>query len=153
MNDNGGGDGDIDNTATSTTTGYLFPRHLSAEVPILESARMPDIDVEKLIWDGDSFEDADDPTGPYLNSGTNPVFKFVVTNIGEVTLDTITLSDNPVISPFYGDYTGGVLSGTCGITPASMAPDATFTCYGTLPWAAGQNEDTATATGGVRYRN
>ncbi|NIM93901.1 MAG: DUF11 domain-containing protein, partial [Anaerolineales bacterium] len=101
----------------------------------------PSIDVEKYVWDGTTWQDADEATGPYLLG--DPVFKFVVTNNGDVTLTGIALSDDPVIASFYAD---AALTTACDI-PTSMDPDDTFTCYGSLDWAAGQQTDTATASG------
>ncbi len=93
------------------------------------------IDVEKYIKNGvGAWQEADTPTGPYLNPGVNPQFKFVVTNIGNVTLTFLTLNDN-VLN----------LSG-CTI-PETLAPNASFECLVTGTWAAGQHTNTATATG------
>nr|MBN1229438.1 DUF11 domain-containing protein [Anaerolineae bacterium] len=102
----------------------------------------PAIDVEKYVWDGAVFVDADNPAGPYLLSGTDPVFKFVVKNTGNVTLGTVELSDSPVIMNFFADQ---ALTTAC-VIPTTLAPDATFTCYGSLVWAVGQQTDTATAS-------
>jgi hypothetical protein len=55
------------------------------------------IDVEKLVSidGGATFVDADTVTGPILlESGADPIFKFVVTNTGNVTLSNVTLSDS-----------------------------------------------------------
>ena len=56
----------------------------------------PAIDVEKLVSvdGGTSWVDADTATGPYLASGTSPQFKFVVTNTGNVSLSSISLTDS-----------------------------------------------------------
>ena len=51
---------------------------------------LPSIDVEKYVSvdGGTTWEDADAAPGPLmLSSGTNPQFKFVVTNTGNVALD------------------------------------------------------------------
>ncbi len=60
------------------------------------NAVAPEIDVEKLVSvdGGATYFDADDPTGPSLiESGAAPIFKFVVTNTGDVSLENIILSD------------------------------------------------------------
>ena len=102
----------------------------------------PSIDVEKDVWDGTIWVDADEVTGPNLAS--KPVkFRFVVTNTGDVELTNITLADNPIIANLYSDDT---LITAC-VLPTTLDPDGTFTCYGSLPWASGQQTDTATATG------
>ena len=53
----------------------------------------PAIDVEKYVSvdGGLTWLDADSPTGPYLNNGTAPQFKFVVTNTGNVALANVSL--------------------------------------------------------------
>jgi len=103
----------------------------------------PLIDVEKYVWDGTAWQDADAPAGPSLFA--DPLFKFVVTNTGPVALSQLTLTDLPAIAQFYAEP---ALTNPCAI-PASLAPAGTFTCYGTLPWHAGQQADTATATGSM----
>jgi hypothetical protein len=48
--------------------------------------------VEKYVSidGGANWVDADLATGPYLSSGTDPQFKFVVTNTGNVDLANVT---------------------------------------------------------------
>ena len=95
----------------------------------------PSIDVQKYVWDGAAFLDADTATGPFLLSSAGaPVFKFVVTNTGNVTLSSIALSDSPTIANFYGNQ---ALTTVCTI-PSTLAAGASFTCYGSLAWAADQ---------------
>ena len=103
------------------------------------------IDLEKAVWDGDTWHDADAPTGPYLQSTMNPVmFQFVITNTGNVTLSSVTLSDVPHITAFYINQ---ALTNPAEFPIASLAPSESVTVYGSLPWAAGQQTNTATATG------
>ena len=93
------------------------------------------IDVEKYVKNGAGvWKDADTATGPTLNPGVNPQFKFVVTNIGNVSLTGLTLKDN-VLN----------LSG-CSI-PSTLTPNGSFDCFVTGTWAAGQHTNKATATG------
>ena len=47
---------------------------------------------------GLTWLDADSPTGPYLNSGTAPQFKFVVTNTGNVALANVSLTTTSTAS-------------------------------------------------------
>src|SRR5262249_21499628 len=56
----------------------------------------PAIDVQKLVSvdGGASFDDANVAPGPTLLSDTDPVFQFVVTNTGNVTLTNVTLHDD-----------------------------------------------------------
>ncbi|HET9520758.1 MAG TPA: hypothetical protein VFO73_06925, partial [Candidatus Limnocylindrales bacterium] len=131
------------NSATACADPPTGPEVCDTDTTTTTITQVKSIDVEKYIWDGDSFEDADDATGPNLAPGTDPVFKFVVTNTGNVTLSSISLTDDPAIANLYSDQ---ALTTAC-VIPTTMAPVATFTCYGTLGWALGQQEDTATASG------
>ncbi|HCI55749.1 MAG TPA: hypothetical protein DFI01_07475 [Bacteroidales bacterium] len=54
----------------------------------------PSIDVEKYVWDGEEWQDADSAPGPDLLSGNNVQFKFVVKNTGNVDLEDIKLEDS-----------------------------------------------------------
>ncbi|RZN40520.1 MAG: DUF11 domain-containing protein [Methanosarcinales archaeon] len=125
-------------TADSDQTG---PETDNENVPIPQD---PSIDVEKYVSidDGTTWEDADAPTGPYLLSGTDPQFRFVVNNTGNVNLTGISLTDS--------DFT---LSG-CTVTDP-LTPGTSFVCYVTdASWAAGQHTDTASVTadfGGQTY--
>ncbi len=108
----------------------------------------PAIQVVKNISvdSGLTWVPADAVPGPYLLSGTNPLFQFEVMNTGNVTLTSIQLADTDM-SLFYDDID---LTTTCTI-PSMLDPGESFVCYGGLAWAAGQHQDTATA-GGV-YNN
>jgi LPXTG-motif cell wall-anchored protein len=99
------------------------------------------IDIEKYVWNGEDFEDADTATGPHLMS--DPVYKFVVKNTGNVTLDDIEFWDVPTISNFFDDQT---LMDPF-MLPETLAPNAGFTAYGTMDWEYGQQSDTAYVTG------
>jgi len=131
-------------TNTVTATGYdaiLYPTAYTdtdtASVVIL-FVPMPSIDVEKYVSvdGGASWEDADAAPGPNLPEGSDPQFKFVVTNTGNVELGSISLADSDFNS---------LLSG-CTI-PTTLAIGASFNCVITAPWAMGQHTDTATASG------
>jgi LPXTG-site transpeptidase (sortase) family protein len=99
------------------------------------------IDVEKNVWNGTAWEDADTGDGPTLLDGTDPIFRFVVTNTSNVALTNVQLSDNK-ISTLYSDE---ALTTPC-VEPASLAVSGSFTCYGSLPWASGNHENTATVS-------
>ena len=96
----------------------------------------PEIDVEKYVSidGGTTWVDADSATGPYLNTGTAPQFKFVVTNTGNVTLSSVTVTDSKFTLP-----TGCIVS--------TLAVGASDDCIVTGTWAAGQHKNTATASG------
>ncbi|MFN8489135.1 MAG: hypothetical protein U0350_16230 [Caldilineaceae bacterium] len=76
--------------------------------------------------------DADTITGPYLSVGSVVTWTYVITNIGNVTLTNVTLTD---------DKPGGVV---CPVT--TLAPNAMTTCT-TTGIAAGQYTNTAIVTG------
>ena len=94
----------------------------------------PAIDVEKYVSidGGTSWVDADTATGPYLTTGIDPQFKFVIENIGNVALTDVDLVD----SVFGNIHLDGAL-----------AVDAIETYYHTADWAAGQHMNEATVTG------
>jgi hypothetical protein len=97
------------------------------------------IDVEKYVWDGDSWEDADMAPGPILNQGTNPQFKFVVTNTGTGDLSNVTLTD----SDFNIDTTNGDKTYEIGNLAVNESKELIFTAS----WTAGQHTNTGTAYG------
>ena len=99
-------------------------------------AQNPAIDVEKYVSvdGGENWEDADDLTGPFFICDTDPQFKFVVTNTGNVDLTGITLTDS--------DFD---LSG-CTV-PSQLAVGEWFNCTVTDTWVIVQHTDTATVTG------
>jgi hypothetical protein len=90
------------------------------------------IDVEKYIWSGTDWVDADEATGPHLLLGTNPQFKFILTNPGEVTLSNVDLVDN-----MYGNIAldGNLLAGE------------SIEYFLAGSWEAGQHTNVATVTG------
>ena len=70
--------------------------------------------------------------GPYLLAGTDPQFRFVVTNTGNVPLSNIDLTDND-LGMITKDGTLGAGESVEYIVPGT--------------WAAGQHKNTATVTG------
>jgi hypothetical protein len=105
----------------------------------------PSIDVEKYVWDGATWHDADTATGPYLTSAQNPVvFRFVITNNSGVNLISVNLTDTDM-SVFYTDQ-ACTIPATFPI--ATLTPsDPPVTVYGKLAWAEGQHSNNATANG------
>jgi protein-disulfide isomerase len=103
------------------------------------------IDVEKFVYNGTAYEDADTVTGPYLTSAQNPViFKFTIKNDGDVALTDVNLTDTHVTT-FYTDEACTILASF----PTTLAVDETRVFYAELGWAAGQHTDTVTAEGTV----
>ncbi|MEF8718944.1 MAG: hypothetical protein V5B44_14955 [Candidatus Accumulibacter necessarius] len=98
------------------------------------------IDVEKYVSidGGANWVDADLATGPYLSSGTDPQFKFVVTNTGNVDLANVTLTDS--------DF--NIDGADKSVSIGALAAGASYELiYADAAWAAGQHTDTATASG------
>jgi len=133
--------GSVTNIATDQGTGggQTVTATDTDNVPLQQS---PKIDVEKLVSvdGGASFEDADTAPGPTLLSGTDPVFQFVVTNTGNVTLSNVLLHDDRF-------DLNGAAAGT-DVAIGTLAPGGTYTIASlTEPFESGQHTDTATATG------
>jgi hypothetical protein len=94
----------------------------------------PAIDIEKLVSvdGGLKFVDADDPLGPFVNEGSSVIFKFEVTNTGNVTLSNVKVVDTYL----------GVIKELSSMEPGRI-PDTTIT----VPAVLGQHTNTATAAG------
>ncbi len=110
----------------------------------------PAIDVEKFVSldGGATWLDADTAPGPNLLFGTNPQFRFIVRNTGNVTLTGISLTDSDFATT------------SCTIPGSLTANDGTngsgtdeFTCTITGTWVLGQHTNTATATGTYNSAN
>ena len=101
------------------------------------------IDLEKAVWDGATWQDANTPAGPYLTSAQNPViFRFVITNNDNVNLINVTLTDTDMF-PFYNDQACTSLASF----PTTLTMGQAKTYYGKLAWAPGQHSNNATASG------
>lgn len=111
---------------TSGTSGVYVSPNLVSE---------PDIDLEKLVSPdgGTTFFDADNPPGPNIPQGTNPVFRYIVTNTGNVTLTNITLTDDKL----------GVIT----VPQTTLDPGDSFIVDETGVWMLGANNNIATVTG------
>lgn len=113
---------------TSGTSGvYVSPNP--------ETLQAPSIDVEKLVSadGGTTFVDADTAPGPDIVQGTDPVFRYIVTNNGNETLNDITLTDSDL--------------GSIAIPTTTLAPGESFEVDVTGTWAEGQQTNTATVEG------
>lgn len=104
------------------------------------------IDLEKGVWNGVEFEDADEPPGPTLPSSQDPViFEFVISNNGNYPLTNVQLTDVPdVIGGLY--YTDNNCT-TLFTFPISLPAGDSVTVYGKRSWVAGQQSDNATVIG------
>jgi hypothetical protein len=92
------------------------------------------IDVERLVSPdgGLTYLDADTPPGPGIPQGTDPLYKFVVTNTGGRALTDVAVSDDVL--------------GPVGTVPAlGVGQSREWIVSGT--WSAGPHANTATASG------
>ncbi|MBK1657556.1 SdrD B-like domain-containing protein [Paracraurococcus ruber] len=91
----------------------------------------PKVDIEKLVSVdcGVTFADADSAPGPSLNQGTDPIFRFVVTNTGDVTLYNLIVSDDRL------DLNGSEDGTTIAIS--SLAAGKTYAFNVTGTWGSG----------------
>ncbi len=142
FDNNGGGNGVIENTAVATGT-YPSGTTSSNDSAAVTISLLPAISVVKEVSDdnGVTWDDANSAPGVYISIGNNPRFRFTVTNSGNVTLGSVTLSD-PEITNFYKSN----FVTPCA-PPSSLAPGENFTCYGQLSRIPGQQSNTATASG------
>ena len=119
----------------------IFTSIQIVSAPDGDGVPMPSIDLEKYVWDGSTYQDADLPTGPYLSSFYDPViFKFTIHNDGAIDLLYVNLTDTDMTS-FYDNE-------ACtdpAEFPTTLNIGETKTYYGKLSWAAGQHNNTATA--------
>ena len=97
-----------------------------------KAAAKPSIDIQKYVYDGSKWLDADTATGPSLSGG--PVkFKIVVKNTGTVSLTGITVSDSKY--------------GKVKLSTTTLAAGASTEATYSLSWASGQQVNTATVSG------
>jgi uncharacterized repeat protein (TIGR01451 family) len=132
------------NNATATGTPPVGPP-VSDTDPANYFGPPPSIDVEKYVWNGATWDDADAAPGASLIAAHNPVvFRFVITNNSGVNLTAVNLTDTHM-SAFYTDQncTTPAVFPITTLTPTGPP----VTVYGNLTWAEGQHTNNATATG------
>ncbi|RLE15594.1 MAG: hypothetical protein DRJ50_15855, partial [Actinobacteria bacterium] len=122
--------GQYENVAT--VTGIADPgtsnTRVSASDPSHYFAVVGSIDIEKAT----NGDDADDPTGPRIRVGDPVHWTYVVTNTGNTTLDSWTVSDNRGVTV------------TCPSVP--LVPGTPQTCSATGTARSGQYANIGTAT-------
>ncbi len=90
---------------------------------------------KQISGDNSTWINADLPPGLVVTVGSNVFYRFIVTNIGDVTLSPITLADNTY------DLSGAPV-------PPSLAPSESFVYYlGPILAVLGQHTNVATASG------
>lgn len=94
------------------------------------------LNVDKFVsTDGVNWDDAGEFPGPQVEVGAQVRFRFVLTNIGNVELSTLTLSDNVYDTS------------SCAL-PATLQPGTSHECIiGPFTAVEGQHTNTATASG------
>jgi hypothetical protein len=113
-------------------TGYYNEAPVTDEDPSHYYGSSGEIDIEKYVWNGTGWEDADTVTGPSLSSG--PVqFKIIVTNIGNVELTNIVVTDNKY--------------GPVALTTTTLGVGASTEAEYNMTWASGQQVNTADVEG------
>lgn len=120
------------NTATATGTENGQPVNVSDSSFYFGTA--PTITVQKQVSpdNGLTWFDADTPPGPNVIQGNSPLYRFIVTNSGNVTLTLVSVTDSVL----------GQISVGGTLTPGGVAE---FTEEGA--WAPGLQTNTATASG------
>ncbi|MBO9710413.1 MAG: hypothetical protein J7521_19595, partial [Caulobacter sp.] len=129
--------GNITNIATADSD-QTGPDTDDASVPVQQSAA---IDIEKYVSidGGTTWFDADNPMGPIATSGASIAFKFVVTNIGNVTLTNTTVTDSVF------DLNGAAPGTAASLGTLAIGASTSFQI--SAPWTAGQHVNDATAVG------
>ena len=129
---------------TATASGSYGSVSINASDSAYYYGAAPAINVEKYVSVdcGKTWLDADAAPGPTILTGRNVYYKFVVTNVGNVKLTGISLSDSPCLS-------------FIGCIPCSLSPGAKLTVTaGPVKARLLLNKDIATATGcynGAKY--
>lgn len=88
---------------------------------------------EVSVDNGATFQDANTPPFPVLFPPTNPIFRYTITNTGNVTLDNVTLTDSNL--------------GPLVLPTTTLAPGASTSVVVPGNFAPGDQCNTATATG------
>ena len=128
--------GQYENTATVTGTpppSLLIPPVIDTDTSHYTGVQ-PGIDVEKST----NGSDSDNAPGNSIGVGTDVTWEYVVTNTGQVAIDTIALVDNQL---------GAITCPQTTLQPSGQAGDS-MTCAGpTEPAQPGQYSNLATVTG------
>jgi len=130
-----------------STDGGAESAKTAGTIGIIGGTPTPLIDVEKYVSvdGGINWEDADSATGPSLLTGNNPQFKFVVTNIGNVALSSVSLGDSDFnLNGLTGDLNTGNSQYDIGALAAGGSKEVIFTG---ATWQLGQHTNTATTNG------
>lgn len=141
--------GSVTNIATGSGTDPDGQPVTDADTNTVPLTQSPAITVVKEVSvdGGVNYFDANTAaTAPVLLAGTNPVYRFVVTNTGNTTLTGVTLSDFNTTGNVAVDLNGAAAGNNISI--GTLAPGAQYTLSGfTGTFASGIQTDVATASG------
>ncbi len=115
-------------SAEGTTPAGTDPKTVRAEDPSSYFGSAPAVSIKKYTND----KDADEPTGPYIPVGGAVMWKYVVTNTGNVDLTNLVITD---------DHQGVTVQ--CTHTDF-LAPGASMTCTASGTAIAGQYKNVGT---------
>lgn len=106
-----------------------FTLTTSAAITITYTYGKPAIQIEKST----NGEDADEPTGPRIGVGEPVLWEYVVTNIGDMTLINVVVTDDQGV--------------TVSCPKATLAPAEVMTCTASGVAVVGQYANTGTVVG------
>ncbi|NBQ69541.1 MAG: hypothetical protein EBU46_12230 [Nitrosomonadaceae bacterium] len=139
--------GSVTNIATGKGTGTNGKDVEDSDTNTVKIIQDPKLTVEKYVSvdGGNTWDKADSPTGPTMvnTAGMNPLFKFEVTNTGNVTLHDVVLTDDGGTSSTTGDDTTFNI-GTLNVGGSWIYGDDVGEKYELL-WKPGQQVNWATA--------
>jgi uncharacterized repeat protein (TIGR01451 family) len=124
------------NTGTATAADATHPGTTTTDINFANYfGDAPGIHIVEFV----NGQDADSPTGPHVFAGSTVTFTYVVTDIGNVPLANVVVTDDKLghITSFTGDSNGNGLLDTT----------ETWTYTATATALAGQQTNTGTATG------
>ncbi len=123
------------NIATATGTPPTGPDVTDPDEKTVTFAQTPGISLVKYVSvdGGATWHDANAAPGIYAITGQPVQWKYVITNVGNVTLSSLTLIDS-VIGPII-------------LSPTTLAPQAAITVYQSGTVINGQYTNVATVTG------
>ena len=121
IDDNGGGDGDIDNTASVVSTEITTPQTDSTETPITQ---LPAYTIVKTVTD----VDGQGASGVVDAAGDVISYSIVITNTGNLSITNVVMSD-PLLSGANGTLITTPVES--GIVDSILSVGETFTYTGT----------------------
>jgi PKD repeat protein/sugar lactone lactonase YvrE len=121
-------------SGTATATGKYNSQTVTATDTTYYFGASPGVTVEVQVSadSGSTWQDADSSPGPTIRNGTTPMYKYWVTNSGNVPLSSVTLTDSVL----------GAIT-----IPSTLAVGASADTARAGTWSVGSHAITATANG------